>query len=49
MGDGGTRPKGWFSRRHETDEAHRASVARYQRKAKPKARIERAKRRTKAA
>jgi len=25
----GAKPKGWFSRRHATDEAHRAAVARY--------------------
>ena len=42
MGDGGTRPKGWFSRRHETDREHRAAVALHQQKAKPAARIERA-------
>jgi hypothetical protein len=37
---------GWFSRRHETNEAHVESRARYQEKARPAARIARRKRRS---
>jgi hypothetical protein len=43
MGDGGKRPHGWHSRRHETDEAHLAARAKYQEKARPAARLARTK------
>lgn len=39
MGDGkNTRPKGWFSRRHETDAANRDARLAYQREHGPSAR-----------
>jgi hypothetical protein len=37
---------GWFSRRHESADAHLESRARYQEKARPAARIARRKRRS---
>lgn len=39
------RDAGWFSRRHQTPDANTAARERYQRKAKPAARIERGRRR----
>lgn len=44
-----SKPAGWFSRRHQTNEAHVTSVARYQAKSGKEARIIRAQQRKEAA